>query len=378
VLRIGIGYAFLIGAILMGLLTYPLQNAISQMVFVLFEERTIAPISTALAIIILVNLYTNTGMVLEVQEFLRSVLKRQLLLFSLLPAILGLLPTGGAALLSAPFVNSEGEIIGMERSRRVYLNVWFRHTLVIAYPLTNMFILTIMLTNVSPIELVMILIPVTIIMFSIGYVIGLSRFKTRMVIRQNVTGSPLSLMPLLAAISLGIIFLRLIGIWGILFGALAGITTILLLKRPNKKKIVQSMNDRKLLMVALLLYSAMLFRSYVMGSKIPEVVGSILFIPHPALEILISIFIGFFLGYPSTAIAIAFSLFAPTGHLSVTTTFLIFSSAFLGYLISPFHLCIILTVEYMKGELLRTYKYLFPSFLLTIGFIVVYYTLIAI
>lgn len=292
IFKVGIEYALLLGAILMGLLIHPLESALAQMILILFDETTLAPIMTAIAVMILVNLYDNTGMILEVQELLRSVFKRSSLIFSIVPAVLGLLPVAGGALLSAPFINNEGEEIKMDKSRRVYLNIWFRHSLVIVYPFTNLFILTITLTNVPPIELIVILVPVSAIMFLIGYLIGLRKLRMEVKAKGNSAKNPSSLMPLLLALSVGIVSLKLIGIWGIFFGALAGILAILLLKLPSKEKVFQSIIDGKVLTVALLLYSAMLFRSYVASYKIPELVKFAAFMPHPLLEILTSVFFG--------------------------------------------------------------------------------------
>ena len=56
--------------------------------------------------------------------------KRTFLVLS--PALVGMLPVPGGALLSSPLVERVGE--GMEEKTKAALNVWFRHVLLIVYP----------------------------------------------------------------------------------------------------------------------------------------------------------------------------------------------------------------------------------------------------
>jgi Uncharacterized conserved protein len=57
------------------------------------------------------------------------------------PALIGMLPVPGGALLSAPLVERVGE--GIEPGRKASLNVWFRHILFLIYPISPELIVSI-------------------------------------------------------------------------------------------------------------------------------------------------------------------------------------------------------------------------------------------
>ena len=56
------------------------------------------------------------------------------------PAILGMLPMPGGALLSAPLVNRGGQ--GVSPESMVALNVWFRHALYLIFPISTALIVS--------------------------------------------------------------------------------------------------------------------------------------------------------------------------------------------------------------------------------------------
>jgi len=60
---------------------------------------------------------------------------------SVLPAVIGLLPVAGGALMSAPMVESEAEKVQLDSSLKAYVNIWFRHTIFPVYPMAQILIL---------------------------------------------------------------------------------------------------------------------------------------------------------------------------------------------------------------------------------------------
>ncbi|RLA82607.1 MAG: hypothetical protein DRG31_07135, partial [Deltaproteobacteria bacterium] len=80
------------------------------------------------------------------------------------------------------------------------------------------------------------------------------------------------------------------------------------------------------------------------------------------LEIFLPYFTSFLVGSPSAGIAISYPvLLSLLGKLSEKAAALIMASAYLGYLASPLHLCMALTVQYLKIPLEKVYRYMIPS-----------------
>jgi hypothetical protein len=66
------------------------------------------------------------------------------------------------------------------------------------------------------------------------------------------------------------------------------------------------------------------------------------------------------------------------GIVALTTSMasLIYMSAYLGYVISPTHLCFAFTADYFKCPLTKIYKYLAPSFAITFATVLLIYFLL--
>jgi hypothetical protein len=67
-------------------------------------------------------------------------------------------------------------------------------------------------------------------------------------------------------------------------------------------------------------------------------------------------------------------LIAANGHVNLSFEMVAYVSGFLGVLLSPVHLCLLLTNEYFKSDLKLVYKYLIKSgIVLTIFIFVIYF-----
>jgi hypothetical protein len=97
---------------------------------------------------------------------------------------------------------------------------------------------------------------------------------------------------------------------------------------------------------------------------IADMIGSL---PVPALliVIIIPLLLGLLTGYNLGAIALSYFLVEPffqfTGINIIGLTSIIFISSLVGYLISPIHLCNVLSSEYLKTDTTRMYKMYIPA-----------------
>jgi hypothetical protein len=91
------------------------------------------------------------------------------------------------------------------------------------------------------------------------------------------------------------------------------------------------------------------------------------------LLIVIPAFLGAITGSPSGGIAISVSILAGIVSFTGRSASLLYMSSYLGYLVAPTHLCLILTAEYFKCPLGKLYKYLIPSLLVTFAATILMY-----
>ena len=84
------------------------------------------------------------------------------------PAMVGMLPMPGGALLSAPLVGRAGA--GVPDDVKVALNVWFRHILYLIYPLSTALIVSTSLAGLTVYGVIPYMIPFFILTIILGYV----------------------------------------------------------------------------------------------------------------------------------------------------------------------------------------------------------------
>lgn len=112
----------------------------------------------------------------------------------------------------------------------------------------------------------------------------------------------------------------------------------------------------------------MLYRNYFEYSGAVTLIAALIqnqAIWPPLLLVGFPFLIGFVIGEstPSTTLTMAvLSHFA----FNPATAGLVFSSVYLGHLISPLHLCFAVTADYFKAHLLEMYHRLFPATIVTL------------
>lgn len=368
--RVNLGITLNAAALLLALLALDLPE-IGNVIY----ETTISPLTMSLVvatfgIMLLSLLYKETKIIDILSESLSKIINNSKLIVSMLPAVMGLLPVGGGALMSAPLVEAETEKLGLKEDKKTYVNLWFRHTIFPVYPVSQFLILTAMLTGLTLTSLILRQIPVVISMVAVGYIVGLRKTpKTKK--EENVkanSGSELkrfgiTFSPILATIIAVIIFSIDVSI-----AALIGVAVLLMIAKPNLKTFIKPFKNRTIWGITLAAYGAFLLRNMAEAIGISQIFGS--FVTNGNIDILLLLtvipaFLGAITGSPSGGIAISVSVL--TGIVSFTpkSASLLYISSYLGYVVAPTHLCLVLTAEYFKCSLGKLYKYLIPSLIVS-------------
>ncbi len=121
-------------------------------------------------------------------------------------------------------------------------------------------------------------------------------------------------------------------------------------------------------MISLAAYGAMLLRNVTMASEVSEAVGQILAGGNINSTVLLAILpavLGFLVGSPAGGIAISAPMLASAFNFTSKAASLLYISAYFGYVGAPTHLCLVLTADYFKCPLSKTYKYMIPSLALS-------------
>ncbi|MFX0180803.1 MAG: DUF401 family protein, partial [Candidatus Hodarchaeota archaeon] len=160
-----------IGALIFAILT---QIDILASLNSILTDIPIILLAIAVAIIpILGGIMEESGLMLELVQKMNVSKKVSMMV---VPAFFGLLPVPGGALMSAPILDQIDKEIDV--NRKVAINVWFRHVLILIYPLSLAMIVASALTGISLYIIFISLMPPFILMVSIGYFILVKNVKT--------------------------------------------------------------------------------------------------------------------------------------------------------------------------------------------------------
>ena len=378
--RVNLGVTLTSTAILLSLLSVDYDEIPNVFLKTSTSTLTISLVSATFGIMLLSQLYKETELIRTMSQDLSRLLRNSKLVVGLLPAVIGLLPVPGGALMSAPLIETEANKLELKKDMKTYVNVWFRHTIFPVYPMSQVLILTAALTGISLTSLIMRQIPIVILMVIVGYLIAFRKGST---IKNDIEERSLgpNLKSLLTAFSpiLAMIFAVAIFRIDVSIAAFIGVAVLLLITRPSLKTLSMPFRNKAIYGVTLAAYGAMLLRNVTIASGASDFIGNMIAsgnINEVVLLLTVPAALGFLVGSPSGGIAISVPMLAGTLNFTANTAALLYIAAYLGYVGAPTHLCLVLTADYFKCPLGGLYKYLIPSLAISFAAAIFVYFLI--
>ena len=352
-----------IGALTFGILT--LIDLPASLISV-FGDASIILLAIAVALIpILGGIMEESGLMLELVQKMNVSKKISIMV---IPGFFGLLPVAGGALMSAPIldqIDKEGNT-----NRKVAINVWFRHVLILIYPISSSMIVASVLTGISLYIIFIALIPSFILMVLIGYYTLVRSVKTneepteRDLKRVFHNLIPLLIIPIIDFIGRTFFNFILPEIF-LLIGLIISISLSLKFANMKINSIKKIAKKMKIWRFPLLIFAMFWFLDIFIRSGVAKEISDL------NLSFLLFIIFGFLLGFATGRIQLPISILVPIYLIQFTSlimpllefTFL-YCSIFLGYLITPIHPCVAYSINYFKTNYKNVVKYLaIPTFL---------------
>jgi integral membrane protein (TIGR00529 family) len=314
----------------------------------------------------------ESGLMIEMIQKMRISKKSSLMM---IPALFGLLPVPGGALMSAPIVQQIDP--EADANKKVSINVWYRHMLLIIYPLSSSLIIASFLTNINLYILVLGLLPGLIVMWLIGYITlvkNITPFSEQG--ERDLKRAFHNLLPILIAPIIDFIGRTFFDIpvpeLFLLVGLFVSIWTALRFGNMNFSNVKIISKKMKIWRFPLIIFAMFMFLEVFILSGAPEEIASL------DLSVFLLILIGFFLGFATGRIQLPISILIPiyivqfTGITIPLLDFIfIYTSISLGYLITPIHPCVAYSTEYFETDFIKAIKILgkpiLISFILLIG-----------
>ena len=356
------------------------------------EPLAVAVVLATFGIMLLSQLYKETGVIISLSESAGRIIRNSKIVSSVLPAIIGLLPVAGGALMSAPLVDSQTEKLGMKPEKKAYVNIWFRHTIFPVYPLSQVLIMTSALTGIAITSIIVRQIPVVALMVITGFFIAFWRSssekkrgdqptdKENQSLNSGLKRFLIAFSPILATIvvvvGLGAAGVNTAGL-DVFASTVLGIMVLVAIAKPSLKILVKPLRKREIYGVTLAAFGAFLLRNVAVTAGISEIVRTFAINGNIDVMVLLTAvpaLLGFVTGSPSSGVAISVPILLGVVVFSPASVALLYISAFLGYLIVPSHLCLVFTIDYFKCSMGRVYRYILPSFFVSfIAALLVYF-----
>lgn len=306
-----------------------------------------------------------SGALTDMVKALRRMFSDVKILLAAMPAFLGLLPSVGGARFSAPIVEELSAGINLSPEHKSAINFWFRHLFEFSSPIIPGMIMACSIAGVTFGEFISHLCWLTLLAIIIGWLILIRPIKiksaqkmaeTAAEIRHERNGLILALMPV-AAVFMVVVFAGLnastatgavVFLWIFVLAAVG--------RRVGVKKIFLGAFDLKMtLNICCILY-------FIQILSVTEVLDEIVTafqaspLPVPVIIACVSLIIGILTGMSQGHVAIVMPIVAAmgTGDLNLAGVAMAFGVA--GQMLTPTHVCLIVTVDYFKADLLRTLK----------------------
>lgn len=331
-------------------------NFLNSLYAAITDKITIDLIIALTLIRIFENVMRKNGIMQKMMDSLKGMIVDRRILMASMPALIGLLPSMGGALFSAPMVDESSKGINISPEKKAFVNYMFRHPWEFVLPLYPGVILASAITAFPLRDLILANFPYALCLVIGGTLWGLRGIGSHKDSFQRVSGSGiLSFLPLLIilftviilhlnlSISLGMV---IIGLYFVL--------------RYPLKGIFQSIREGFSWDIVIIILGVMTFKAVLNSSG--AVTNLSTFFSREGIPVLPILFFlpfvyglltGLTVGFVGSTFPILLGL-ENVHHISAIS--FAFASGYVGVLLSPVHLCLVLTREYFKAEMTGIYK----------------------
>ncbi len=388
--RVQIGHAMLAGSIILFLVASPTWGKASMALqATLLEIRTWELMLAMFFVMCLEHLLRTSRTIEGFMTSMKAMLRSDRVLLVLMPAFLGLLPSLGGAMFSAPMVEHSSKKYRLTPENKVTINYWFRHIWEFSNPIVPALILGSQIMAIPLGTLVTHMGGYTFLALILGWIFLLTGKKFRpqkqlesasasastsetkhevaasieTILVDPVATNNSSFSMRYLYLALGPIIVNIILVVSFKLSAavsmglvVLGMVIILRLQWKQVLKMLTASFVTKLLWGIL---SIMLFQNVLTASGLVQELVVLLQgtdLPIAIMIGLCALMVGSLTGSPQALVAITFPIIAVLAPGSVTTASTVYIMGVAGAMLSPAHLCLIVTGEYFQADIFKSLR----------------------
>lgn len=298
-----------------------------------------------------------------------------------LPAIIGLLPMPGGALFSAPMVESSAAKDGLSAELKAVINYWFRHIWEYWWPLYPGILLAISLLGVEPWRVIVVQFPLCFGVLISGNIFLLSycpkkksdtkpswkdfkNFLYEIIPFGLVVVTIFSLNFIVQSIQAPFVWPKLLNF---LIGLILAQCWVIKTNRLSARLIKNALFDRSTISMAMIILGIMAFKGILIESHIIDDIQEELIHYHipttlvvAALPFISGLVTGIAIGFVGSSypliVAVLHGQLQGSEMLAYST--LAYGFGYMGMMMSPVHLCLLVSKDYFHADFVGIYKLL--------------------
>ncbi len=354
-----VGATLLAGAAALGLLMGRAPVAVA------LDAWSAATSAATLRLVVIVILILTLTEALKAARLMESMVQSLLELISdarvvlaMVPALAGLLPMPGGAMFSAPMVAEVGRHFQVDSNQKAFANYWFRHIWEYIMPLYPALVLCSTLLAIPLGAFTRNQWPLTVAAVAAGWIVVLARFRKNdsdvphVDRRRSLWNLARSIWPVL------LVVLATMALDVDLLITLPLVLVILGITSRFSWAQIRGVLRRGLdWHIALVLVGAMVFKQVMESTGVVEQVSEPLAaagVPPLAMIAAIPFIVGLATGVTTAAFSISVPVVLPflyvAGALHLPYVLLMYAGGMTGLMLSPVHLCLILTRDYFRAD----------------------------
>jgi integral membrane protein (TIGR00529 family) len=355
--RWNLGIVMVVSSVILALFyLLPIPDFFAAFLTAATDRTTLSLIFALTLIRVFENVMRKKGIMQKMMDSFRGMVMDRRVLMASMPALIGLLPSMGGALFSAPMVDEASKNIDISPEKKAFVNYTFRHPWEFVLPLYPGLILASAITSYALRDLILLNLPYALCLLAGGALWGLRGIGVQKEGFQRVSRSGLlSFLPLTVILVMVIIFHVQLSIT--LFLVIVGLYVVL---RYPPRDIIQSIKEGLSWDIISIILGVMTFKSVLNASGAVANISA--FFSREGIPVLPVLFFlpfvyglltGLTVGFVGSTFPILLGL--GNGHDIGAISFA-FASGYVGVLLSPVHLCLVLTREYFKAQMTGIYK----------------------
>jgi uncharacterized protein len=383
-LRLQLSAALFAGAVFLGaVMGMPPAGILSAIAVTLIDPEIGALLVIVAVILALSRIMSDSGQMERIVSSFTGLTHDSRLAAMVMPALIGLLPMPGGALFSAPMVQSACNDEKIRPEVKTAVNYWFRHVWEYWWPLYPGVILAVGLLGVEAWRFMLCQFPLTVFTVAAGVLFlrpllpehegqGTEAFE------KNKRGAWKDFRREVRPITLMI--LALPGVWlleaasgldlpkltAVFLGLGVCLLWVIVQNRPPCRRVLRSLVSRSSTGLLILICGIMAFKGVLMESQAVGLIQEEMVrygIPPLAVLMAVPFLAGFItgiaVGFVGASFPLVIALLAGrTGVDYLAHATLAYAFGYMGMMLSPVHVCLLVTRDYFRAELGASYRHL--------------------